>query len=326
MIAELPVSTLAWGVLPVAYLLSRFLASTTDRRLKISPTGERVLILGATSGVGRTIAHQYASRGARVCITGRRKDKLETVVTECKALARQSGKVLGLGGDFANVDDMIEIRTLIEKEWGDLDTLIIAAGVSALQPLMSVAGVNKDTKNTPHTQATSEGIKNAVDIANAALHGNFTGPFVAAVTFIPLLSSGSASPSVLLLSSIAAIIPAPTRSLYAATKSASLVLFQALSIEHPSINFTFFLPGTIEGDFRASAVDTPRDESAPRIHEADPNKHGLRREAVAARCIHAVDRMEKTVIIPRYMRLGHFVYWIWPAFIEWRARIKYNFR
>lgn len=103
------------------------------------------------------------------------------------------------------------------------------------------------------------------------------------------------------------------------------MLFQALAIEHPRISFTFVLPGTIEGDFRASAVDTPRN-SPLIIHENDPNKYGLRRGAVAARCIQAIDCKEKTVIMPLYMRFGHLLYWIWPAYIEWKARVKYNFR
>ncbi len=49
----------------------------------------------------------------------------------------------------------------------------------------------------------------------------------------------SASPSILLVSSLAALVPAPTRGLYAATKASSLLLYQALSIEHPRIAFTF---------------------------------------------------------------------------------------
>ena len=122
------------------------------------------------------------------------------------------------------------------------------------------------------------------------------------------------------------MVPGPTRSLYAATKSASLLLYQALSIEHPSIRFTFFLPGTIEGAFRASAVDNPPGVSDPIIHEADPNKYGLKREFVADRCIRAIDTGEKTVFTPLYFKAGHLLYWMWPAFVGWRARVKYNFK
>lgn len=124
----------------------------------------------------------------------------------------------------------------------------------------------------------------------------------------------------MLMSSPAAIIPAPTRALYGASKSASLILYQALAIENPNINFTVVLPGTMQGNFRASAVDKGD------VRELDPNKHGLTAEYVARRCIRAVDNKEKTVVFPFTMKLGHLVYWwIHEGIIEWFAMKKYNY-
>ncbi|KAG6333308.1 hypothetical protein ID866_5785 [Astraeus odoratus] len=319
--SSLSISLITWLV---------FRSRTRKRPRLVAFDKERVLILGATSGVGRVLAQQYASRGAHVCVVGRREEMLEQVVQECTELSTQAGfgdKVLGVRGDCANVSDMVKVRETLEKSWAGVDTLITTAGVSALQPLMAVAGVEMSTPDIVGSQASPEGIQHAVDAATAAVNGNFVGPYVAAVTFIPLLTYTSASPSILLLSSAAAVIPAPTRSLYASSKSASLMLYQALAIEHPSINFTFVIPGTIEGNFRASAIDNPPGTSGPpRLHEADPNKHGLKRDAVAARCIRAIDRGEKNVFMPLYYKAAHVLYWLWPAFIEWRARVKYNFR
>jgi short-subunit dehydrogenase len=92
---------------------------------------------------------------------------------------------------------------------------------------------------------------------------------------------------------VASLIPAPTRSIYASTKSASLLLYQALAIEHPSIAFTLFLPGTIEGDFRSGAVD------GGKVVEIDPQKIGLKRDAVANRIVKSVDWGEKDVWMPK---------------------------
>ena len=135
-----------------------------------------------------------------------------------------------------------------------------------------------------------------------------------------MLTNTSKSPSILLLNSLASVIPAPTRTLYASTKAASLVLYQALSIEHPKIAFTVCMPSTVEGDFRASAVDGPIEAEA-----SDSNNHGLKREFVAKRCIEAIDKGEKTVFIPVTMRFAHLLYWIMPSLVEWGARRKYNF-
>lgn len=115
------------------------------------------------------------------------------------------------------------------------------------------------------------------------------------------------------------MIPAPTRALYASTKSAALVLYQALAIEHPNIAFSCVMPATVEGDFRASAVD------GGEVVEADPNINGLKRVDVARRCVEAVDCGERTVYMPKFMRWAQFLYLIWPSFIERKASTKYNY-
>ena len=82
------------------------------------------------------------------------------------------------------------------------------------------------------------------------------------------------------------------------------------------------MPYTIDGDFRASAVD-----KGP-VREKDPNGKNagsLRKDDVAQRCVLAVDRAESTVFMPIHMRVAHALYWIIPSFVEWRARKKYNF-
>jgi len=80
------------------------------------------------------------------------------------------------------------------------------------------------------------------------------------------------------------------------------------------------MPSTVEGDFRASAVD-----KGP-VREENPNLHGLKRENVASRCIAAVDAQEKTVFMPETMRYGHLLYWLWPSLVERFAMRKYNFK
>ncbi|CAA7266434.1 unnamed protein product [Cyclocybe aegerita] len=315
-----PRGTAAVAILPLLFMVYRILKKPR-RPLKVPKSSERVLILGASSGIGRAVARQYAERGAKVCVTGRREALIEEVGAECRNVRESSQKndVLAVVGDFSNVEDMVRLRSLIEAEWKGLDTLVVAAGVSALQPLMGVAGVGPQPGSSNLPQATQEDIQRTVDVAAAATRGNFVGPLIAAVTFVPLLTNTSKSPSILLVNSLASLIPPPTRTLYGSTKASSLVLYQALSVEHPRISFSFFVPSTVEGDFRASAVD-----SGP-VRELDPNKYGLKREDVARRCITAVDDQEKTVFMPGLMRYAHLLYWLWPSFIEGKASKKYNF-
>lgn len=136
-----------------------------------------------------------------------------------------------------------------------------------------------------------------------------------------MLQRTSSYPAILLVSSLAAMVGAPTRALYGSTKASSLLLYQSLAVEHPRIAFTFLLPATIEGNFRASAVD------AGPVREADPNKTGLKIDYVANRCIAAVDQQTTgNVYLPFFPNfLAPLMYTLWPGFIEKKARKKYNF-
>ncbi|KAI0768118.1 NAD-P-binding protein [Trametes elegans] len=311
-------------------LSHRLLRRVRQRRSRALPRNrERVLVIGASSGIGRAIAHQYATHGSRVCIVGRREEQLKEVAEECARLfptaaapgaPTRTGEVLHIRADFNNVEEMVALREKMEAEWGGLDTLVVSAGVSALRPLLEVAGLERNRGVFQPSRTDVEGVQRAVTAATAAIHGNYLGPLVCAVTFIPLLSATSTSPAVALISSLAAVIPAPTRSIYASTKGASLLLYQSLAIEHPSIAFTYIIPGTVEGDFRASAVD------GGKAREADPNKHGLKREAVAKRTLLAIERGDTAVFMPAFpSRIGHFLYWIFPSLVERIAAKKYHY-
>jgi hypothetical protein len=60
--------------------------------------------------------------------------------------------------------------------------MIVAAGVSAIQPLLELASVEAEAKSS--TQATATRIQHTVNIAAAATQGNYVGPLIAAVTFV----------------------------------------------------------------------------------------------------------------------------------------------
>ncbi|KAI0089963.1 hypothetical protein BDY19DRAFT_888504 [Irpex rosettiformis] len=292
-----------------------------EGRRGIPRNKERVLVLGASSGIGRAFAHAYSSRGAKVCIVGRRSDALEGVKSECLGRRAKTSNleepnaVISVVADFSNAADMNRVRETLVEAWSGVDTVIVSAGVSALRPLMEVAGVHEKGY-----QLTIDDVQKVADVSNAAIRGNYTGPLVSAVTLIPLLESSSPSPSILLISSLAALVPLPTRSLYCSTKAASLLLYQSLMIEHPQITFTTAIPGTIEGNFRASAVD-----QGP-VREADPNKRGLKADYVARKCVEAVDSQQREVLLPYWpCRLGHLLYWLFPGVAERMARKMYKF-
>lgn len=87
------------------------------RTKTVPSTHERVLILGASSGIGRCIARIYAARGARVCIVARRQQELQLVHDECISLVadKLADKMLSFPADYSKPEDLVAIRDAISQ-------------------------------------------------------------------------------------------------------------------------------------------------------------------------------------------------------------------
>jgi short-subunit dehydrogenase len=88
----------------------------------------RVLLTGASSGIGRELALALARRGARLLLTARRDDLLESLCQEC---LQAGGQAERLAGDVAEPACRDALRQWIAEQWGALDVLVNNAGVSA---------------------------------------------------------------------------------------------------------------------------------------------------------------------------------------------------
>jgi short-subunit dehydrogenase len=87
----------------------------------------RVVITGASDGIGRALAEQYARRGARIALAARRREVLEEVRVACEAAGGMATAVA------ADVSQPTSCKALIEAsvaELGGIDVLINNAGVS----------------------------------------------------------------------------------------------------------------------------------------------------------------------------------------------------
>lgn len=113
--------------LTVLYVAHRLWRLSKRRSRTLPRSHERVLVIGASSGIGRSMAHEYASAGARVCVVGRREQELNAVADECasllpKAAVSGGGGERGSGGeafsvvaDFTNPEDMVTLRKKLEE-------------------------------------------------------------------------------------------------------------------------------------------------------------------------------------------------------------------
>lgn len=85
-----------------------------------------VLVTGASSGIGRGIAKRLGSRGHRVAVTARRRDRLEHVAQDIR---EASGEALVLPGDVTKREEVERVVTSVVDAWGRIDVLVNNAGI-----------------------------------------------------------------------------------------------------------------------------------------------------------------------------------------------------
>lgn len=87
-----------------------------------------IFITGATSGFGKAIAEKFAATGDHLIITGRRKDRLETL---SKDLQKDFGiKVLPLNFDVRDKDSVFREIQNLPEQWRSINILINNAGLA----------------------------------------------------------------------------------------------------------------------------------------------------------------------------------------------------
>lgn len=91
------------------------------------PIAEQVVVItGASSGIGRCTALHLAARGARVVVTARRAEALETLVREIEAAG---GRALAVPGDVTREEDLRRVAGAAVARFGRVDTWVNNASV-----------------------------------------------------------------------------------------------------------------------------------------------------------------------------------------------------
>jgi NAD(P)-dependent dehydrogenase (short-subunit alcohol dehydrogenase family) len=149
--------------------------------------GKRVVITGGTSGIGLATAALLSGGGARVLVTGRTPESIES------ARAAMSSNVIVERSDaVAGIDALAE---RVAVEFGGVDLLVLNAG----------ATLAVDVEHTTEAEY------------DAIFAVNTRAPFFTVQRFLPLLPEGSA---VVLTTSIGNVKGIATTSVYSATKAA----------------------------------------------------------------------------------------------------------
>src|SRR5262245_19667455 len=90
-------------------------------------SGRVAVVVGGTSGIGKTLALGLADAGADVVATGRRAAHVDEVASEITARGRRTVRVTADVGDMRQLE---RLRDSCLEEFGKVDILLCAAGVT----------------------------------------------------------------------------------------------------------------------------------------------------------------------------------------------------
>ncbi len=175
------------------------------------------VITGGNSGIGLSTAKLFQAEGAKVVITGRRQDVVDSAVKEI------GGDSAGFKSDASKLDDIAALYEKVKEGFGKIDVLFLNAGIAKFGPFTSV------------DEATFDEMVNI----------NFKGLFFNVQKALPLLNEGA---SVIFTTSIADQKGFADTSVYSATKAAVRSLARTLSAElvDKKIRVNAIAPGTID--------------------------------------------------------------------------------
>lgn len=225
--------------------------------------GKTVIITGASSGIGRALAYEFAARGSKIVLGARNLDRLKEIAEDIR---HQGGSVV-----FEQTDVTVEneCRNLVElaiKNFGQVDVLINNAGIS-MRALFNDADISV--------------IKRLMDV-------NFWGTVYCTKYALPHLLDTKGS--VVAISSIAGIKGLPGRTGYSASKFAIHGFMESLRIENlkTGLHVMMAYPGFTSSNIRNAALvadgkeqgDSPLDEGkimsaeevATHVYKAVKNK------------------------------------------------------
>jgi NAD(P)-dependent dehydrogenase (short-subunit alcohol dehydrogenase family) len=175
------------------------------------------VITGGNSGIGLATAQAFIQEGAKVVIVGRNQQALDEAV---KTLGE---KATAVQADVANLADLDRLYATLKQRVGNIDIIVVNAGVAPARPLAQVDEAHFD-------QIMNVNVKGAYFTVQKAL---------------PILNDGAA---IVLVASAATIAGLPGLSVYSASKAALRSLARTFSAElvDRGIRVNTISPGPIE--------------------------------------------------------------------------------
>jgi short-subunit dehydrogenase len=255
--------------------------------------GLRVLVTGASQGIGRALVVEAAKRGCRVLAAARSQPLLDELAAQVRAAG---GTVETVAADVTKPDDRRAMAEAATRHFGGLDVLINNAGIGA----------------------TGHFMDSEPEVLRQIFETNFFGLTETTRAFLPLLKQG-VTPAIVNISSVVGKRALPARALYSASKFAVVGFSEAIRAElaKDGIDVLVVSPGLTQTNFSKNML-----EQKARMQM--DHMRGMTSEQVAIATLKAIERgtLETTLTLrgKLLVLVNRFAPWIVDFFSKKKVR------
>ena len=126
--------------------------------------GKSVVVTGASSGMGRQMAYDFAAEGATVVAVARRKERLEELAAKVEADGL-SGKILPFPGDISSKETNEGMIDFAVEHCGKIDVLVNNAGImDGFEPIANISDERWDQVFAINVKGPMYAMRKAVQV------------------------------------------------------------------------------------------------------------------------------------------------------------------
>ncbi|NLY94478.1 MAG: SDR family NAD(P)-dependent oxidoreductase [Myxococcales bacterium] len=259
--------------------------------------GKVAWITGGGSGIGRALALELARRGAKVAVSGRRRDRLDEVVS---AIEAQGGEGLAAPCDVTDEASLVAAKDAILARFGKLDVVVANAGFGVTGRLEEIDAA-----------AWRRQLETNVVGVGSTIH----------VTMPELRRTRG---QMVIVASAASLIWAPESGPYCASKAAARVIGYTLAAEMhgTGVAVTTIHPGFVESEIARVDNEGVFD---PSRKDHRPQKLMWPTERAARVMADAIAKRKREYVFTAHGKLGAFFGTHFSGLVYWaltRFRLK----